>query len=147
MQKRTKEILSKIGSKFFLHGFKYLPNSISTCRSKPSVELYYQFTFGGYCSELQFGRTERDIRKSLRRNKTIVISVYLSLGDSLTHPMTNDNEVLHYLRLTAKETLQDTLFDKANQYTASVLNTLCKLKKKTMVLSCNEGLRRILHHL
>lgn len=61
--------------------------------------------------------------------------------------MTNDNEVLYFLRLTARETLQDTLYDKAYQYTASVINTLCKLKKRTMVLSTNEGLRRILHHL
>lgn len=61
--------------------------------------------------------------------------------------MTNNNEVLHFLRLTAREHLQESMFDKAFEYTASVLNTLCKLKKKTMVLSCNEGLRRILHHL
>jgi hypothetical protein len=50
-------------------------------------------------------------------------------------PMTNDFQILYYLKRKSRELYRNTLFRKGAEYTASVVSTLAKLNKRTIVLS------------
>lgn len=62
-------------------------------------------------------------------------------------PFINEIEVLHFLRHTAKQVLSETLLKKTYEYSASVISTLSKLRKKTIVISGHDSLQHVLDHL
>lgn len=62
-------------------------------------------------------------------------------------PLLTDFTLLHYLRRKSRELYSDTMFSKATQYTASVVSTLAKLNKRTLVLSTTPLMASVFRHL